>query len=56
MRHDPAVVDLADLHLGGHRLDDVAAFSAAGAVDARDVDRAVVLDVDLGAGLVLDAP
>src|SRR5688572_15210914 len=52
-RHDAAVVDLADLHLGGHRLDDVAAALGRRAVDRRDVHGAVVLDVDVGAGVGL---
>ena len=50
---DPAGVNLADLHLGGHRFDDVAALLGRGAIDRADVNRAVVLNVHLCAGLGL---
>src|SRR5262249_31182613 len=46
---DLAGVDLADLHLGGHRLDDVAALLGGGGVHRRDVHCTVVLDIDVGA-------
>ena len=53
---DAAFVDLADLDFFGHapRSCRVAA-SAPAASAVGDVDRAVVLDVDLGAGRFLDA-
>ena len=53
-RDDLPGVDAADFDLGGHGLDDVAAFLCGGAVDAGDEDGAVVLDIDLAAGLFLD--
>src|SRR5947208_3239955 len=52
-RNNPAVVDLPDLHLGGHRFDDVAAALGGFAVHGADVNGAVVFDVDVGAGVGL---
>ena len=54
-RGDPALVDLADLHLLGQRLDLGLGGLGAGGVQVRNVNGAVVLDVDLGAGRLLDA-
>ena len=54
-RGDAAFVDLADLDPFGHRLDLVAGGLGPGGVDAARRDDAVVLDVDLGAGLFLEA-
>ena len=56
MLDDAAVVDLADCDLGGQGLDHApAAFGARRRRVRDDHHRAVVLDVDLGAGLLLDA-
>ena len=50
-----AGVDLADLDFFGEPLDLLAGRLGALACRRGDEDRAVVLDVDVGAGLVLDA-
>src|SRR5262249_24045275 len=52
---DPAFVDLADAHFFGKRLDLGAGGLGAFGVEVGDVDCAVVVDVDLGAGGLLDA-
>ena len=52
--HHGALVDLADLGLGGDRLDPVQRGGDRLAVGRGDLDRAVVVDVDLGAGLLDD--
>src|SRR5690606_24003124 len=49
-----ALVDPADLDLGGDHLDALFRCTPRSRVDRRDLDRAVVLDVDLGAGLLAD--
>src|SRR5262249_40918810 len=54
-RGDLALVDLADADLLGQRLDVHLGGRGPGGVVVRDVHRAVVLDVDLGAGRLLDA-
>ncbi len=53
---DDAVVDLADLHLLGEGAHGVHRALHALLGDGGDVDGAVVLDVNLGAGLILNAP
>ena len=52
---DRALVDRADLGLGGEALDDVERLLHGVGIARRDVDRAVVLDVDGDAGLIDDA-
>jgi hypothetical protein len=52
---DLALVDLAHLHVGGDLLDALARLFAGGLVHRGDLDRAVVGDVDGGAGLLGDA-
>ena len=54
-RGDAPLVDLADLDFLGDRLDAKLGCLGAGGVAVRDADRAVVVDVDLGAGRFLDA-
>src|SRR5262249_26472002 len=54
-RSDTALVDLADLDLLGDGFDLGLGGFGAGGVDVRDVYRAVVVDVDLGAGHFLNA-
>ena len=54
-RRDLAVVDLADLDLLAEGLDLGQRGLGAGGVAVRDVDRAVVVDVDLRAGRFLNA-
>src|SRR5512135_155217 len=54
-RRDAALVDPADLDPFGHRLDLVAGGLGAGGVGARQRDDAVIFDVDLRPGLVLEA-
>ena len=51
---DGAFVDVADFRLGRDRLDPVDRRLDRLAVGGSDLDRAVVLDVDLGAGLFHD--
>src|SRR5262249_11424299 len=53
-RDDHTVVDLADLYLRGHRFDNVARLLGGFPVHGADIDRAVILDVDIGAGVFLD--
>src|ERR1035437_4089102 len=55
--HDPgdlAQVEPADLYVAGERLDPLDGLAGVLARHCRDLDRAVVLDVDLGAGFLLD--
>src|SRR5688572_4884146 len=55
--HDPgdlAQVEGADLDLARQALDPLDRLARVVAVDRRHLDRAVVLDVDLGAGVLLD--
>src|SRR5215468_2401704 len=52
--HHRAVVDVTDLWLGGDRLDPVDRRLDGLALGGRDLDGAIVLDVDLGAGLLHD--
>src|SRR5690606_6580758 len=54
--NDLALVDLADLDLGRNHLDPLARSAAGRGVHGRDLDRAVVLDVDRRAGLLGDRP
>ena len=53
--HDLAGVDLADFHFGEHVLDHLLGAIERLLLRGIDVNRAVVLDVDLGTGLGLDA-
>src|SRR5258705_7327023 len=55
--HDPgdlAEIQRADLHVAGERLDPGDRLAGVLARDRGDLDRAIVLDVDLGSGLFLD--
>ncbi len=54
-RHDAAVIDLADLDFVRHAADDFLRARHAFGACRVDVHRAVVFDVELGAGLGLDA-
>src|SRR5262249_49593434 len=49
-----ALVDLPDLDVGGDQLDAPLRLASGGAGDGGDLDRAVALDVDGGAGLLGD--
>src|SRR5437660_839549 len=52
--HDLARIDLADLDLVGQALDPVDRLPAGFLVDSRDEDATIVLDIDLGTGLLGD--
>src|SRR6185503_5081456 len=52
--NDLAFVDAADFDVRRDQLDAALGFAARGARDAGDLDRAIVLDVDRGAGLFGD--
>src|SRR3954454_19349761 len=58
-RHEPgdlAEVQRTDLDLAGQAVDPVDRLPSVVAIDRGHLDGAVVLDVDLGAGLLLDLP
>src|SRR5262249_58951636 len=54
--HHLAGIDHADLGLGHNPLDPVDRRLAGRSVDRGDLDRPVILDVDLGAGYLADFP
>src|SRR5262249_52908747 len=54
-RRDAALVDLADLDPFSHGLDAVPGRLGAGGIGAGEGDDPAILDVDLGAGLLLEA-